>query len=91
MNSAKRHPPSRRDVVSAGTVGLALASSQAALAQGSSVQEEREDLRDPQEIYQNPRSSDNRSRGRDWQAKWILRPDHGENSYRGSEPTPDRP
>ena len=54
MNSAKRRPPSRRDVMSAGTVGLALASSQAALAQASSVREEREDLRDPQEIYPKP-------------------------------------
>ena len=85
MNSAKRHPPSRREVMSAGTVGLTLASSQAALAQGSSVQEEREDLRDPQEIYPKPPFKRQSQPWPGLASKMDPRPDHGENT------TADRP
>jgi NAD(P)-dependent dehydrogenase (short-subunit alcohol dehydrogenase family) len=83
MNSAKRHPPSRRDIMGAGTVGLALASSQAALAQASSVQEEG-DLRDPQEIYPKPPFKRQSQPWPGLASRMDPRPDHGETSYRGS-------
>ena len=82
MNSAKRRPPSRREVMSAGTMGLALASSQAALAQALSLREERE--RDPQEIYPKPPF---KRQSQPWPGlanRMDPRPDHGENSYCGS-------
>ena len=83
MNSAKRHPPSRRDVMSAGTVGLALASSQSAFAHASSMQED-EDLRDPQEIYPKPPFKRQSQPWPGLASRMDPRPDHGENSYRGS-------
>ena len=84
MNSAKHHPPSRRDVMSAGTVGLALASSQSGFAQASSMQEEREDLRDPQEIYPKPPFKRQSQPWPGLASRMDPRPDHGESSYRGS-------
>ncbi len=70
--------------MSAGTVGLALASSQSAFAHASSMQEENEDLRDPQETYPKPPF---KRQSQPWPGlanRMDPRPDHGENSYRGS-------
>jgi NAD(P)-dependent dehydrogenase (short-subunit alcohol dehydrogenase family) len=84
MSSSKRHPPSRREVMSAGTIGLALASSPAAFAQSSSTQEESEGLRDPKETYPKPPFKRQSQPWPGLASRMDPRPDHGESSYRGS-------
>jgi NAD(P)-dependent dehydrogenase (short-subunit alcohol dehydrogenase family) len=84
MVSSKRYPPSRREVMKAGTMGLALASSPAAFAQGSSAQEERGVLSDPREIYPKPPFKRQSQPWPGLASRMEPRPDHGESSYRGS-------
>ena len=77
MRPAKHHPPSRREVMSAGTMGLALASSPSAFAQGS-TQEESEGLSDPKEMYPKPPFKRQSQPWPGLASGMDPRPDHGE-------------
>ena len=59
MTASKSHPPSRRDVVSAGGATLAVAASSPAIAKSSSrwPDEESPALRDPKDKISKPRRS----------------------------------
>jgi hypothetical protein len=84
MTASKSHPPSRRDVVSAGGATLAVAASSPAIAKSSQADEERPALRDPKDKYPNPPFERQSQPWPGLAGRMTPRPDHGESSYRGS-------
>ena len=83
MTASQHHPPSRRDVVGAGGVGL-LASAAPAFAQTAAAPDEGADLRDPREKYPRPPFKRQSQPWPGLAGQMDPRPDHGETSYRGS-------
>jgi hypothetical protein len=91
VSASKHHPPSRRDVVSAGGAGL-FVSSASAFAQSSSAPNEQSspapneegDLRDPRDKYPRPPFKRQSQPWPGLASQMDPRPDHGETSYRGS-------
>src|ERR1700722_5519357 len=84
MTASKSHPPSRRDVVSAGGATLAVAASSPAIAKSSQADEESSALRDPKDKYPNPPFERQSQPWPGLAGRMTPRPDHGESSYRGS-------
>jgi NAD(P)-dependent dehydrogenase (short-subunit alcohol dehydrogenase family) len=79
-----RNPFSRREIMSAGGVGLAAAASSPAFAQNSNPSPAPEELEDPRDKYPKPPF---RRQSQPWPglaSQMDPRPDHGETSYRGS-------
>ena len=83
MATSQHQPPSRRDVVGAGGVGI-LASAAPAFAQTSAAPDEGADLRDPTEKYPRPPFKRQSQPWPGLAGQMDPRPDHGETSYRGS-------
>jgi short chain dehydrogenase len=91
VSASKHHPPSRRDVVSAGGAGL-FVSSASAFAQSSSAPNEQSspapneegDLRDPRDKYPRPPFKRQSQPWPGLASQMDPRPDHGDTSYRGS-------
>jgi NAD(P)-dependent dehydrogenase (short-subunit alcohol dehydrogenase family) len=84
MKTSQSHPPSRRDVVSAGGATLAVAASSPAVATPSHGDEERSGLRDPKDKFPKPPFERQSQPWPGLAMRMIPKPDHGESSYRGS-------
>ncbi len=84
MSTGEHFPISRRQVVGAGGIGLAAAAASPAFAQSSKQAAASVVLQDPTSKYPKPPF---RRQSQPWPGlagKMDPRPDHGENSYRGS-------